>query len=140
MSSMSVLAEKYTRLDFEKALSGGDYHRLVLLRSGCFVGLYRYTYERSRHCLRLWKAINDEDYGRSSWFSVRHHGSFWGRGGGAGPGVLVECNELHFVPNACRVTSPEDCAKLNKALGGCYSEVRSRIEQSFPMPKPEIPF
>jgi len=125
----------YTKADMEKRLASSEVKRVLLLRNGGFVGLYRY--DKASSYLRLWKSINKDLYGKRTAFRVSSRGAFWGYGGTNGVSALVERNELHFIPVACRVAGKSNCDKLDALLGGCHSEVQERL-RDLPNQPPEM--
>jgi hypothetical protein len=88
------MEDKYTRLKFEKEFSKNK--NRIILRNGCFVGLYKY--DKNNNQLILTKPIIDNDYGKYVIYSVKESGRYWGSGGFEGLTSIIECNEAHFIP------------------------------------------
>jgi hypothetical protein len=98
-----------------------QYHNVLLVRSGSFVGLYRID----GNILRLWRAINTEDYGRHSIekYPESHKGKWWEQ---------WCCNEIHRIPIHYNLNNKQHLQFLDSLLGDYYHRVKSKIENSNP--------
>lgn len=122
------MTERYTVDDLKRCLDSGYYRKkLLLLRNGEFVGLFRIDLKNRK--LKLWKTILDKPYGWNNEFKINESGEYGIFGGIDG---LVHCNELHLIPINCKVSKKEDCLKLDQCLGGHYREVYRRLADAFP--------
>ena len=85
------------------------YHRVIMIRNGIFVGLYRPAPEG---IFRLWRVVNDDQYDRESTI----HST----------GVSIFCNEWYRIPASIQLTR-SNLDTLDKMMGAGTDEVNRRI-------------
>ena len=90
-----------------------NFHRVRLMRNGAFVGLYRPVKGAlGAPGWRLWRAVNNEQYGRTSHIGLMDGNPF--------------CNEWYLVPSDIKLTR-ENLTALDGMLGAGTYEVQRRI-------------
>lgn len=89
------------------------FHKVILLRNGAFVGLYRPTVGLlGAKQWKLWRAINREWYGRDSLIGEKDGEPY--------------CNEWYHIPTEIRLTH-KNLEALDQMLGAGKHEVERRI-------------
>jgi hypothetical protein len=104
------------------------HHRVVIVRNGEFVGLYRTAGEK----MKLWRSINKKQYDKKSFIEKNKKPEEWGSGGHLGISGLWYCNELHTIPRKYNVHKKSHLKYLEGLLGGSFSEVKERINKGNP--------
>lgn len=123
--------DKYLISDMEEKFKHKSFKTdILLIRNGQHVGIYKYL--KSKRQFILTKSIVNHDYGKRTIFEVSLSGDYWGSGGTNGVSAIIQANEAHFIPSGFDLRDKNHLEKLNKCLGGCYSEVYERLQKSNP--------
>jgi hypothetical protein len=115
------MGRQYTIDDFRNALKKGSGR--VLVRSGDFVGMYRYV--QASNMLVLTKAIVDMPYGKRSQYTLKASGDCWDRQ----ESTLISSNEAHIIPKGIDLRRKENLLALDACLGSQHSVVSQRIKK-----------
>jgi len=121
---------KFTLEDFENRLGDSNYHNVILVRFGSFVGIYRYVKENQS--IRLWRKINNDSYVQRSAARVKDEGDYWGSGGSQGISAVISSNEAHQIPKGYDLDNRNHLQVLGDSLGGSHCTVKKRIEENNP--------
>lgn len=107
-------------------------HKLVIVRNGHFVGLFREDGE----VLRLWRTIIS-GYGYQNIIKKEEPVQTYGAGGYLGLSGVWYCNEAYYIPKQYKVHNKAHMNFLASLLGGTYEEVNGRICNATP-PEPLV--
>ena len=111
----------YTIEMFENDLQKNK--KLLLIRNGEFVGLYRYE----NKSLFIHKRLNKKSYGFKEIIKMKDSGSYFGYGGSIRESSLINVNEAHFIPKGFDFRKKKDFKYLDDCLGGSHSQVSDRL-------------